>query len=137
MLNTRDDDMLIFLGETYSYGLPFKITMHEGKTRIVSGDGKFLTVKIPADLVKYAEEECRQHTASTRCSRCDRTYTIGFVSEPRDCITLVPHGLPSMFVFYDGVFYYPFDVLKASYADLRRVERIEDASLFQFVSVLS
>lgn len=132
--NHPPDDTLIFGGNPYSDGLPFKISVHEGKTRIVSDDGMFLTAMIPADLVEYVKEECRQHTASTRCLRCDRTYTLGFVSEPRDCITLVPRGLPSMFVFYDGVFYYRFEALKASYADLRRVGRMEDASLFQFVS---
>ncbi|KAJ5605971.1 hypothetical protein N7510_008752 [Penicillium lagena] len=42
-----------------------------------------------------------------------------------------------MFVSYDVVFYYYFDAIKASYAELVRVERIEDASLFQFVGFLS
>lgn len=97
----------------------------------------FLTVIMPVGSAEYLGEECRQHTASTRCGPCESIYTIGLVPEPRDCITLVPRGLPSMFVFYDGVFYYYFDDIKGSYAELRRVEHIEDASLFQFVGFLS
>lgn len=131
------EDKLVFRGNPYSDGLTFEFSVHDGKTRIVSDDGMFLTVTMPAECAGYLDEECRQHTASTRCPRCERNYTIGFVSEPRDCITLVPRGLPSMFVFYDGVFYYYFDAIKGSYAELERVERIEDASLFQFVGFLS
>ena len=131
------EDKLVFRGNPYSDGLTFELSVHDGKTRIVSDDGMFLTVVMPAECAEYLAEECRQHTASTRCPRCERNYTIGFVSEPRDCITLVPRGLPSMFVFYDGVFYYHFDAIKGSYAELARVERIEDASLFQFVGFLS
>jgi hypothetical protein len=39
-----------------------------------------------------------------------------------------------MFVLYDGVCYYRVDAIKASYADVNRVESIEEASLFQFVA---
>ncbi|KAJ6094078.1 hypothetical protein N7467_002923 [Penicillium canescens] len=131
------EDKLVFRGNPYSDGLTFELSVYDGKTRIVSDDGMFLTVIMPAGCAEYLDEECRQHTASTRCPGCERNYTIGFVSEPRDCITLVPRGLPSMFVFYDGVFYYHFDAIKGSYAELERVERIEDASLFQFVGFLS
>jgi len=131
------EDKLVFRGNPYSDGLTFSLSVHEGKTRIVSDDGKFLTVIMPSECAEYLDEACRLHTASSRCTRCEKQYTIGFASEPRDCLTLVPRGLPSMFVFYDGVFYYYFDALRGSYAELKRVERVEDASLFQFVAFLS
>ncbi|KAJ5918309.1 hypothetical protein N7454_010684 [Penicillium verhagenii] len=128
------ENMLFFGGHPYNYGLAFKVSVHEGKTRIVSDDGMFLTVMSPAQTAEYLRDECRQHTATTRCSHCEGGYAIGFVSEPHDNLTLVTRGLPSMFVFCDGVFYYQFQALTASYAALNRVQRIEDASLFQFVS---
>lgn len=131
------EDMLFFGGHPYSYGLTFKISVYEGKTRIVSDDGMFLTFMMPTQEIEHLPEECQQHTAPTRCSHCDRRYTMGFVSKPCDYLTLVPRGLPSMFVFYDSVFYYQFQALTASYAMLNRVERIEDASLFQFISSIS
>ncbi|KAJ5815211.1 hypothetical protein N7474_006988 [Penicillium riverlandense] len=126
-----------YTGNNSSDGVTFELSVHNGKTRIVSDDGMFMTVIMPTGCAEYLKEECGQHTASTRCPRCERNYTIGFVSEPRDCITLVSRGLPSMFVFHDGVFYYYFGALNGSYAELERVERIEDASLFQFVGFLS
>jgi hypothetical protein len=39
-----------------------------------------------------------------------------------------------MFVLNDGLFYYKVNVLKGSYAELQRVEGIDEASLFQFVA---
>lgn len=131
------ENKLVFRGNPYSDGLTFELSLHDGRTRIVSDQGMFLTVVLPAECAQYLDQECRQHTASTRCLRCERNYTIGFDSEPRDCIALVPRGLSSMFAFYDGVFYYHFDAVRGSYAELRRVEHVEDASLFQFVSFLS
>lgn len=130
------ESKLVFRGNPYSDGLSFQLSVHDEKTRISSDDGMFLTVIMSPGSADYLNEECRHHNASSRCPRCMDLYTIGFHSEPRDCITLVPRGLPSMFALYDGIFYYRVDVVKGSYAELDRVERIEDASLFQFVGFL-
>lgn len=61
-------------------------------------------------------------------------YTIGYGSEPQEGFLLVPKGLSTMFALNDGLFYYKVNVLKASYAEVQRVEDIDDASLFQFVA---
>ncbi|KAJ5767047.1 uncharacterized protein N7511_004663 [Penicillium nucicola] len=131
------EDKLVFRGNPYSDGMTFEFSVHNGNMRITSDDGMFLSVVMPTNTTECRDEKCQQHTASTRCPQCQRRYTMGFVSEPRDCITLIPRGLPSMFVFFDSIYYYHLDALRGSYAELVRVERIEDASLFQFVSFLS
>ena len=127
------ESKLVFGGNPYSIGMPFQLTNNDGKTRIRSYDGRFLTVMIEPEVAEYLKEECRQHNALSRCPRCMNCYTVGFHPEPQDCFTLIPRGLPSMFVLYDGAFYYRAKVLKAGYAMLERKEQIEDASLFQFV----
>lgn len=125
---------LFFGGNPYSIGMGFQLFRHEGKTRIRSYDGKYLTVMMDAEVAAYLDEGCKEHTRLSRCSRCTRCYTIGFSSQPEECLSLVPRGLPTMFVLYDGLFYYTVDALKASYASVRRVEDIDEATLFQFVA---
>lgn len=125
---------LFFGGEIYSDGLYFRLSMHEGQTRIRSGD-EFLSITLGPNMAEHLPEGCRQHNAWSKCPKCAHWYSLGFQPEPKDCFTLIPRGLPSMFVLYDGAYYYRVSVLKSSYATPVRVERIEDASLFQFVSV--
>lgn len=124
---------LIFGGNPYSAGLPFQLSVHEGRTRIRANDGMYLTVLIQDDLVRYLKEECRQHSRVSSCAHCSTWYSLGFRPEPDDYLALIPRGLPSMFVLHDGAFYYSVNVLKASYAETKRVKHIEEASLFQFV----
>ncbi|RHZ48887.1 uncharacterized protein CDV56_105217 [Aspergillus thermomutatus] len=124
---------LIFGGNPYSAGIPFQLSVHEGRTRIRANDGMYLTVFMEDDLVPYLKEECRQHSRVSSCAHCSTWYSLGFHSEPDDCLALIPRGLPSMFVLHDGAFYYSVNVLKASYAETKRVKHIEEASLFQFV----
>lgn len=126
------ESKLFFGGKAYSVGIPFRLSKNEGKIQIRSMNGKFLTV-MPPDNFGYLGKECRQHNALSRCLRCMHSYSVGFHSKPQDCFTLIPRGLPSMFVLHDGAYYYRINVLKSSYADLLRVEQIEEASLFQFV----
>lgn len=129
------NDELFFGGDIYSNGQIFRLSVNDdGKTRIRSGD-KFLSITMAPDKAEYLPEECRQHNAWSKCEKCARWYGLGFQSDPEDCFTLIPRGLPSMFVLHDGAYYHRVSVLKASYATTERVERIEDASLFQFVSV--
>ncbi|EEA21246.1 hypothetical protein TMatcc_009348 [Talaromyces marneffei ATCC 18224] len=125
---------LFFGGDIYSNGQTFRLSMNDGKTRIQSGD-RFLTVTLRPDTTEYLPEACRQHNAWSKCPKCAHWYSLGFQSVADNCFTLIPRGLPSMFVLYDGAYYHRVSVLKASYATTDRVERIEDASLFQFVSV--
>ncbi|KAF4186333.1 hypothetical protein CNMCM7927_005567 [Aspergillus lentulus] len=124
---------LIFGGNPYSAGIPFQLSVHEGRARIRANDGMYLTVVMEDDLVPYLKEECRQHSRVSSCAHCSTWYSLGFRAEPEDCLALIPHGLPSMFVLHDGAFYYRMNVLKASYAEPERVKHIEEASLFQFV----
>jgi hypothetical protein len=124
---------LVFGGNPYSAGIPFQLSVHEGRTRIRANDGMYLTVVMDDDLVPYLKEECRQHSRVSVCADCATWYSLGFRAEPDDCLALIPHGLPSMFVLHDGCFYYSMNVLKASYAETERVKNIEEASLFQFV----
>ncbi|KAJ5481630.1 hypothetical protein N7475_000442 [Penicillium sp. IBT 31633x] len=125
---------LFFGGNAYSDGICFQLSEHDGKTRIRSYDGKYLVVMMEADVAAYLDEKCKQHTKFDRCSRCMLHYTIGYSSEPEEGFLLVPRGLPSMFVLNDGLFYYRVNVLKGSYAEVQRVEDINNASLFQFVA---
>ncbi|KUL87860.1 hypothetical protein ZTR_03198 [Talaromyces verruculosus] len=125
---------LFFGGDIYSNGQIFRLSVNDGKTRIQSGD-MFLSVTLGPDMAEYLPEGCRQHNAWSKCLECANWYSLGFQSMPEDCFTLIPRGLPSMFVLYDGAYYHRVSVLKASYARTERVELIEDASLFQFVSV--
>lgn len=125
---------LFFGGNPYSVGMGFQLSKHGGKTRIRSYDGKYLTVMMDAEVAACLDEGCKEHTRSNRCSSCMRCYTIGFTSQPEECLSLVPRGLPTMFVLYDGLCYYRVDALKASYASVTRVEDIDDATLFQFVA---
>jgi hypothetical protein len=124
---------LIFGGNPYSAGIPFQLSVHEGRPRIRTNDGMYLTVLMEDDLVPYLKEECRQHSRANSCTDCSTWYSLGFRPEPDDCLALIPRGLPTMFVLYDGAFYYSMNVLKASYAETKRVKHIEEASLFQFV----
>ncbi|PKX88744.1 uncharacterized protein P174DRAFT_446248 [Aspergillus novofumigatus IBT 16806] len=124
---------LIFGGNPYSAGIPFQLSVHEGRTQIRASDGMYLTVVMEDDLLPYLKEECRQHSRVSSCAHCSTWYSLGFRPEPDDCLALIPHGLPSMFVLHDGAFYYSMNVLKASYAETERVKHIEEASLFQFV----
>ncbi|KAF7164133.1 hypothetical protein CNMCM5623_008823 [Aspergillus felis] len=124
---------LIFGGNPYSAGMPFQLSVHEGRTRIRANDGMYLTVLMEDDLVQHLKEKCRQHSRVSSCADCSTWYSLGFRAEPDDCLALVPRGLPSMFVLYDGAFYYRMNILKASYAETLRVEHIEEASLFQLV----
>ncbi|KAJ5940122.1 hypothetical protein N7516_000290 [Penicillium verrucosum] len=50
-------------------------------------------------------------------------HTIGYSSEPHEGFVLVPKGLPSI-----------VNALKGSYAEVERLEDIDDASPFQFVA---
>lgn len=128
------ESQLFFGGEPYSIGIPFQLSENEGKIRIRSKDGRFLGVMMSPNCFDYMDQECQQqHNASSRCSRCMGNYSIGYHSDPQDCFTLIPRGLPSMFVLYDGAYYYGVDVLKSSFAAVNRVERIEEATTFQFV----
>lgn len=127
------ENRLYFGGNPYSVGLSFQLSKNQGKTRILSQDDKYLTVMMDAEIAENLSEDCKQHTRLSRCSRCMRCYTIGFSPEPQECLSLVPKGLSSMFAFYDGLCYYQFNALKGSYAELMRVENIDDASCFQFV----
>jgi hypothetical protein len=47
---------------------------------------------------------------------------------------LIPKGLPSMFVFHDGIFYYRVDAIRGSCAMVVRVENKDDATVFLFVA---
>lgn len=124
---------LFFGGNPYSMGIGFQLSKHEGKTRIRSCDGKYLTVTMDAEVAAYLNEGCKEHTRLSPCSRCMRCYSIGFTSEPEECLSLVPRGLTTMFVLYDGLCYYGVDALKGSFATVVRVQDIQDATLFQFV----
>lgn len=124
---------LYFGGNPYSIGIGFQLSKHEGKTRIRSSDGKYLTVMMDAEVAAYLDEGCKEHTRLSQCPRCTRCYTIGFSSQPEECLSLVPKGLPTMFVLYDGLCYYRVDALKGSFATVVRVHDIDDATLFQFV----
>ncbi|KAJ5102815.1 hypothetical protein N7532_003344 [Penicillium argentinense] len=125
---------LIFGGEPYSLGIGMRLSELKGKICIRTNTGKFLSVIMEDSLTEYLDGGCKQHTRSSRCPRCMKWYTVGYSSEPDGSLSLIPHGLPSMFVLYDGVCYYRVDVIKASYADVNRVESIEEATLFQFVA---
>lgn len=121
------DNALYFGPNQYSDGIPFQLSKHEGKTRIRSHDGKYLTAMMEDSLASHLDEGCKQHTKFSQCSHCKGWYTLGFSVEPQECLSLVPRGLPSMFVLYDGLFYYKVA------ERIIRVEKIDDASLFQFV----
>jgi hypothetical protein len=129
----NSNNKLIFGANPYSAGLPFQLSIHEGRTRIRANDDMYLTVFMEEDLLPYLKEECRQHSRVSSCADCSTWYSLGFRSEPDDCLAMIPRGLQSMFVLYDGVFYYSVNILKASYAETKRVKHIEEASLFQFV----
>ncbi|KAK4860887.1 hypothetical protein LT330_004618 [Penicillium expansum] len=128
------ESKLYFGGNSYSDGMCFQLSKHDGKTRIRSYDGKHLVVTMEASVAAYLDEDCKQHTRFDRCSRCMLHYTLGYSSEPHEGLVLVPKGLPSMFALNDGIFYYKVNVLKGSYAEVERVEDIEDATPFQFVA---
>ncbi|CAI7587436.1 unnamed protein product [Penicillium pancosmium] len=117
------DSVLCFGTNPYSDGMPFQLSKHEGKTQIRSDSGKYLTAMMEADLFEHLDEGCKQHTKSSQCPRCMRWYTLGFSVEPQD----FPKGLTSMFVLYDGLFYYKVA------ERIVRVDDIDDASIFQFV----
>lgn len=121
------ESVLSFGTNKYSDGISFQLSKHEGKTRIRLYDGKYLTPMMEDSLASHLDEGCKQHTKFSQCSSCKRWYTLGFSAEPQDCLSLVPMGLPSMFVFYDGLFYYKVA------ERIVRVEGIDDASIFQFV----
>ncbi|KAJ5115861.1 hypothetical protein N7456_000209 [Penicillium angulare] len=127
------ESKLCFAGNPYNFGMGFQLFKHEGKTRIFCRNDKYLTVMMDGEVAQYLDEACKQHTRFTRCSRCMRCWSVGFSSEPEECFSLVPKGLPSMFALYDGLCYYRFNALKGSYAELERVESIDRASIFQFV----
>ncbi|OQE81454.1 hypothetical protein PENNAL_c0041G07014 [Penicillium nalgiovense] len=112
------ESKLYFGGNPYSVGMCFQLSEHDGKTRIRSDNGKYLVVMIEPSVAAYLDEGCKQHTSS----------------EPQEGFLLVPRGLSTMFVVNDGLFYYKVNVLKGSYAEVERVEDIDDASLFQFVA---
>ncbi|CAG7938698.1 unnamed protein product [Penicillium nalgiovense] len=128
------ESKLYFGGNPYSVGMCFQLSEHDGKTRIRSDNGKYLVVMIEPSVAAYLDEGCKQHTRFDRCSSCMLHYTIGYSSEPQEGFLLVPRGLSTMFVVNDGLFYYKVNVLKGSYAEVERVEDIDDASLFQFVA---
>ncbi|CAI7630549.1 unnamed protein product [Penicillium palitans] len=109
---------LYFGGNPYSDGMSFRLSEQDGRTQIRSYDGKYLVVMMEPDVAAYLNEGCKQHTRS----------------EPQEGFVLVPNGLPSMFALSDGIFYYKVNVLKGSYAEVARVEDIDDASPFQFVA---
>ncbi|KAJ5242235.1 uncharacterized protein N7469_000562 [Penicillium citrinum] len=121
------DNALYFGPNQYSDGIPFQLSKHEGKTRIRSHDGKYMTAMMEDSLASHLDEGCKQHTKFSQCSHCKGWYTLGFSVEPQECLSMVPRGLPSMFVLYDGLFYYKVA------ERIIRVEKIDDASLFQFV----
>lgn len=125
---------LYFGGNPYSDGMCFQLSKHDGKTQIRSYDGKYLVVMMEPDVAACLNEGCKQHTRFDRCAHCMLHYTIGYSSEPHEGFVLVPKGLPSMFALSDGIFYYRVNVLKGSYAEVERVEDIDDASPFQFVA---
>lgn len=127
------EDKLCFTGNPYSVGIAFQLSRHEGNTRILGQNDKFLTVMMDSEVAEYLDEACKQHTRLTRCSSCMGCYSVGFSSEPQECFSLVPNGLPSMYALYDGLCYYNFNALKGSYAELQRVESIDEATPFQFV----
>lgn len=135
-MNDADEfeSQLVFCGQPYSYGIRFRLSELDGKTQIRLSDERYLGVTMNAEMAEYLPEECREHNAFGRCAHCMGWYSIGSASGPQKGFTLVPSGLPSMFLLYDGVCYYQFNVIKASFANLTRVENIEAASLFQFVS---
>jgi hypothetical protein len=122
------ENVLSFGTNPYSDGIPFQLSKHEGKTRIQSYDGKYLTAMMEADLATHLDESCKQHTKFSQCSRCMGWYTLGFSIEPQECLSLVPRGLPSMFALYDGFSFYKVA------ERIVRVQDIEDASVFQFVA---
>lgn len=127
-------DMLYFGGNPYSLGMGFQLSRPEGNIRICSTEGRYLSVTMDAEVAEYLDESCRQHTWRDQCSRCSECYSLGFSSEPQECLSLVPTGLPSMFVFYDGVYYYQVSALKGSFATVVRVESMDAATVFQFVA---
>ncbi|KAL5365172.1 hypothetical protein BJX96DRAFT_8074 [Aspergillus floccosus] len=127
-------DMLYFGGNPYSLGMGFQLSKHEGKIRIRSMEGRYLTVMMDAGVAEYLDESCRQHTWRDQCPRCTRCYSLGFSSEPQECLSLVPTGLPSMFVLYDGLSYYQVSALKGSFATVVRVDSMTAATVFQFVA---
>lgn len=127
--DAREFESALYFGPNpYSDGISFQLSKHEGKTQIRSYDGKYLTAMMEASLASHLDEGCKQHTKLSQCSSCKAWYTLGFSVEPQDCLSLVPKGLPSMFVLYDGLFYYKVA------ERIVRVEDIDDASLFQFVA---
>jgi hypothetical protein len=77
-----------------------------------------------ASLTSHLDESCKQYTKFSHCSYCKGWYTLGVSVEPQECLSLVPKGLPSMFVLYDGLFYYKVA------ERIVRVDDIDDASLF-------
>ncbi|KAL5043375.1 hypothetical protein BDW71DRAFT_188212 [Aspergillus fruticulosus] len=125
--------MLYFSSNAYSMGMYFQLSKHEEKIRIRSGDGLYLSVIMEPTVAEYLDESCKQHTWRDRCPQCMNCYSLGFSSEPQMCLSLVPKGLPSMFVFHDGFFYYDVEAIKGSYAMVGRVEDIDEATVFQFV----
>ncbi|KGO69162.1 hypothetical protein PITC_095750 [Penicillium italicum] len=112
------ESKLYFGGNSYSDGMCFQLSKHDGKTRIRSYDGKYLVVMMEPIVAAYLDEDCKQHTSS----------------EPQEGFVLVPKGLPSMFAVNDGFFYYKLNVLRGSYAEVERVEDIDNATPFQFVA---
>lgn len=121
------ESVLSFGTNPYSDGMIFQLSKHEGKTRIRSHDGKYLTPTMEDSLASHLPEDCKQHTKFSQCPSCKGWYTLGFSVEPQEDLYLVPRGLPSMFALYDGLFYYKVA------ERILRVEDIGHASLFQFV----
>lgn len=128
------ESKLYFGGNPYSLGTCFQLSAHDGKTRICSDDDKYLVVMMEPSVAAYLDQGCKQHTRFDRCSSCMLHYTIGYSSEPQEGFLLVPKGLSTTFVLNDGLFYYKVNVFKGSYAEVQRVEDIDDATLFQFVA---
>ncbi|PYH77019.1 hypothetical protein BO82DRAFT_406630 [Aspergillus uvarum CBS 121591] len=99
---------LAFQSWPYNYGARFQLSSCQGKTRLSSNEGGYLVVTMGlADYLEPADDD--------------------------GALMLIPRGLPSMFVLWDGDWYYAVNYLEASFSLTERVRTIKEAAVFQSV----
>ncbi|ORY07746.1 hypothetical protein K493DRAFT_332658 [Basidiobolus meristosporus CBS 931.73] len=131
------EGFLIFGSHNYSQGITFRIDVDDDiYVRSAFGDIGYLGIGVDEETLSYEAAEHQQHNAFTVCDRCTNLYKIHlFDQKPQLNIKLIPTKYKSMFVISDGMYFYSVEFFKASYGEPLRVKTMDEATVFQFISL--